>query len=160
MKHLIAPLAFLALTACQAGYDTYKGPSVPTIKTQPATTAECPTGGYELLIDGKLSLLCNGTIGQTGPSGHTGATGATGHTGATGAAGNPGTTIQVVKFCPQTQQYPNVFPELGFIIGGKIYAVFSVNGGYLTELPPGAYNSNAVGSNCNFTVTATGTITH
>jgi hypothetical protein len=39
-------------------------------------------------------------------------------------------------------------------INNSIYAVFSVNGGYLAEIVPGIYSSNAVGSACDFTVVA------
>lgn len=87
-----------------------------------------------------------GIPGPQGPSGNTGAT------GISGAAGTNGTVITIIQFCPGVETYPSVFPEVGLCINNKIYAVYSKNDGFLTEVVPGAYNSNAVGSNCNFTV--------
>jgi hypothetical protein len=71
-----------------------------------------------------------------------------------------GTIIQPVQFCPGTPNYPAVFPEVGFKINNQIYAVYSLNNGFLTLLTPGYYSSNAVGSACNFTVNTDGTITN
>lgn len=94
-----------------------------------------------------LSFLFLGACGQTqvdpipGP------------TGATGPAGANGTAITVVQFCAGvTPSYPSTFPETGLCINGNIYAVYSANDGFLTEIVPGAYNSNAIGSSCSFTV--------
>lgn len=73
-----------------------------------------------------------------------------GHDGTNGA---PGTTISSVQFCPGSiATYPTTFPEIGFCIEGNLYAVYSANDGFLTEIPPGQYLSNAIGSSCNFTV--------
>jgi hypothetical protein len=72
--------------------------------------------------------------------------------GAQGQAGANGTTISSVQFCPGVPSYPSTFPEVGFCIDNNLYAVYSYNNGFLTLIPPGYYNSNAVGSNCNFTV--------
>ena len=64
-----------------------------------------------------------------------------------------GASLTPVQFCPNVMpSYPTIFPEVGFCIAGSIYAVYSANDGFLTELPPGAYNSNAIGSDCNFTI--------
>lgn len=92
------------------------------------------------------AYICDGTDG--GP----GAEGPRGQTGATGAAG---TQVGIVQFCPGGgTNYPVTFPEVGFCINGNIYAVYSANDGFLTEVTPGAYSSNAVGSACNFTLLA------
>lgn len=58
----------------------------------------------------------------------------------------------MVQFCPGTAVYPSSFPEVGICLNNQIYAVYSVNSGFLTLIPPGNYSSNAVGSSCNFTV--------
>lgn len=72
-----------------------------------------------------------------------------GQKGDTGAAGLPGSDIQIVQFCPNVSPtYPSIFPEVGFCIDNKLYAVYSANDGFLTEVTPGAYLSNAVGSVC------------
>jgi len=65
-----------------------------------------------------------------------------------------GTQLQIVQFCPGTTNYPNEFNEIGICVDNNLYANYSLNNGFLTLVPPGYYNSNAVGSNCNFTVTS------
>lgn len=71
-----------------------------------------------------------------------------------------GTLITPVQFCPETPVYPSVFPEVGFVMHGKIYAVYSTNDGFLTLLMPGRYTSNAVGSRCDFTINSDYTISY
>lgn len=84
-----------------------------------------------------------------------------GQPGSTGPAGANGTAIVPIQFCPgSTPAYPSNFPEYGLLINGQIYAVYSLNDGFLTWLPPGVYSSNAVGSSCTFTVNIDGTITN
>ena len=73
--------------------------------------------------------------------------------GEDGEEGRAGTVVAPVKFCPHDAPvYPSKFPEVGFCIDNKLYAVYSANGGFMTEIPPGTYNSNAVGSSCTFVV--------
>lgn len=62
------------------------------------------------------------------------------------------TIISEVQFCPGTTSYPNEFNEIGFCINNQLYAVYSYSNGFLSLIPPGYYNSNAIGSNCNFEV--------
>lgn len=110
----------------------------------------CPDGSNSLVLNGTNGS--NGTNGTNGTDGTNGADGSDGATGAPGAAGTPGTVVTSVQFCPGTNSYPSTFPEIGFCIDNSLYAVYSANDGFLTELSPGAYNSNAIGSSCNFTV--------
>jgi hypothetical protein len=77
-----------------------------------------------------------------------------------GTNGIDGTLITAVQFCSGTGVYPSVFPEVGFVIGGHLYAVYSANGGYLFEVLPGRYSSNAIGNSCSFTVNADLTVSH
>lgn len=78
-----------------------------------------------------------------------------------GSNGTPGTVLTPIQFCPNVvPTFPTVFPEVGFLISGSIYAVYSANDGFLTVIPPGTYTSNAVGSACNFTVNANGTVSN
>jgi hypothetical protein len=64
-----------------------------------------------------------------------------------------GVTFQSIQFCPNvTPSYPTTFPEVGFCINNLLYAVYSANDGFLTMIPPGYYDSNAIGSSCSFTV--------
>lgn len=70
-----------------------------------------------------------------------------------------GTVIKSVQFCPGTPSYPAVFPEVGFMIGGKLYAVYSQNGGFLALITPGTYYSNGINNSCTFTVNADYSIT-
>jgi len=85
-----------------------------------------------------------------------GAAGADGLTivGPQGPQGVPGTSVTVVKLCPGNTVYPTVFVEIAFCISSKLYATYSTHGGFSTEIPPGRYSSNAVGSRCAFTVHA------
>lgn len=61
-------------------------------------------------------------------------------------------SVSVVVLCPGTTLYPGTFVEVGFCIDGKLYATYSANGGFSTEIPPGTYSSNGIGSSCTFTV--------
>jgi hypothetical protein len=114
-------------------------------------------------------------VGPSGPQGSPGVVGAAGAactvtqdaTGATvvcgessvhldngtnGLNGSDGTEITVVQLCPGTTTYPSIFVEVAFCIDNKLYATYSTHGGFSTEIPPGTYSSNAVGSSCTFTV--------
>lgn len=117
------------------------GQSCTAFKTGTVTTLLCPGSAPVAINDGVA-----GTPGTNG---------------APGVAGTPGTVITPVKFCAGvTAVYPSTFPEYGLIIGGVMYGVYSQNSGFLAALPPGTYNSNAVGSNCNFIINADNTITN
>lgn len=92
-----------------------------------------------------------------GPKGDPGLNGQDGAIGTTGPQGNPGvdaTPVTIVKLCPGSTIYPSTFVEVAFCINNKLYAVYSTNGGFESEIPPGSYNSNGVNSTCTFTVTS------
>lgn len=73
--------------------------------------------------------------------------------GENGEAGTPGTTIKAIQFCPNvTPEYPSSFPESGLCIGGNMWGVFSENGGFWAELPPGEYSSDGINASCTFTI--------
>jgi hypothetical protein len=95
-----------------------------------------------------------GPVGAAGPKGDAGVQG---QQGEQGVDASPVTTVQ---FCPGTTTYPSAFLEIGLRIGNKLIAVYSANNGFLVELPPGRYSSNAIGSRCNFTVNADLSITN
>lgn len=80
--------------------------------------------------------------------------GPAGKDGVNGKDGAPGTQITVVQLCPGTTTYPSTFVEVAFCINDKLYAVYSANNGFETEIVPGAYSSNAIGSTCSFVVEA------
>ena len=84
--------------------------------------------------------------------GEQGLPGATGSTGAQGPAGADGKEATVVQLCPGATVYPTVFVEVALCINNRLYAVYSANGGFLSEIVPGDYSSNAIGSACNLTV--------
>jgi hypothetical protein len=65
-----------------------------------------------------------------------------------------GTVITIVQFCPGDTNYPSEFDEIGFCINNNIYAVYSVNDGFLSLVPPGVYSSNGIDASCTFTITA------
>lgn len=64
----------------------------------------------------------------------------------------PADEITVIKLCPGTTTYPGVFVEVALCLENKLYAVYSANNGFLVELVPGHYSSNAIGSACSLTV--------
>ncbi len=84
--------------------------------------------------------------GPAGPQGNSGPA------GANGLPGINGTSVTVVKLCPGTTVYPSKFVEVAFCIGNKLYATYSANGGFSTEIPPGSYGSNGINASCNFVV--------
>lgn len=112
-----------------------------------------------------LSIMCmlygcakpkDGAPGAAGPQGAQGSTGGVGTAGPAGAAGSsgaPGTQMTFVQFCPGfTQSYPSTFAEYGICVSGVMYGVYSANGGFLAELPPGRYISNGINATCAFTL--------
>jgi hypothetical protein len=116
--------------------------------TAVSSPVAAPNGGSLLsCTDGTSALVLNG------------AKGATGNTGSQGTPGVAGTLVKPIQFCPGTSSYSSKFVEYGFLIDDKIYAVYSLNDGFLTWIPPGAYYSNGINSSCNFTVNTNGTIT-
>lgn len=93
---------FMLCCACDAGLvppaNPTAGATAPTVETAPATSAQCPNGGTDIIVtssDGTVKnvLVCdggNGSNGADGTQGQNGATGAQGQTGATGAQGAQG----------------------------------------------------------------------
>jgi len=120
------------------------GSSVSFTET-PATASECPTGGVDITLDQSTGVsttsICNGAIGATGA------------TGAAGQNGTNATPITFVQFCSGfTPSYPNTFPEYGLCVNNVMYGVYSANGGFLAELPPGEYSSDGINASCTFTI--------
>lgn len=110
----------------------------------------------QIVIGLILGVMVSG-CGRDGAQGIQGSAGSNGQTivgaaGAQGVPGTPGTSITVIKFCPGATVYPSKFVEVGFCIGGKLYAVYSQNGGFESEIPPGSYGSNGINASCNFSV--------
>lgn len=130
-KFIIVSLIFIN-SAC-ANYDQTGPRGAPGGN---CTVSNVTGGSLVSCPDGTQTFVSNGLIGPVGP------------------AGSPGTLLTPVQFCPNvTPNYPSTFPEYGFCIEGKLYGVYSTNGGFLALLPDGTYNSNAVGSSCTFTIT-------
>jgi hypothetical protein len=161
MKLILLALAVAGLAGCGRriiqGPQGLQGlPGLPGVglvaTTIPATLAQCPAGGSILITaldnaqtgvwnsqDSQQSstLICNGVAGAVG---------------LTGASGTNATPISIVQLCPGAPIYPSVFMETALCIDGKLEGVYSANGGFLTTLNDGSYNSNAIGSTCNLTV--------
>lgn len=107
----------------------------------------------------KYLILLLGIAGCMPP----GLDGRNGNDGATGAPGRDGVDavpVRVVQLCPGTTNYPTVFVEIALCIENELWGVYSANGGFLTKLPPGAYQSNAIGSACNLTVLSNCEVNH
>lgn len=129
-------IGMLALTACGRGPTGYNGRDG---------------------VDGKDGSSCSVTALAIGPSAPNGGavincTDGTSSVILNGAPGAPGTAYTTVKLCPGNTAYPSRFVEIAIRTQDKLIAVYSANGGFLTELPPGYYTSNGVGSACNFRV--------
>lgn len=78
--------------------------------------------------------------------------GCEGKKGDVGAPGSDANLVTPIQLCPGVTTYPSAFIEVAVCIDDQLYGVYSSLDGFLTKLPPGAYVSNAIGSNCNFTV--------
>lgn len=113
-----------------------------------APTAACANGGYEVIISRDFEntkiwnsddifqtmfTVCNGT---------------------NGTAGTDAVIQPPVQLCPNngTTTYASTFNEVAFCFNDKLYGVYSANDGFMSELPPGAYTSNGIGSSCTFTI--------
>lgn len=143
-KRLIANLALstivlIAVGACNGlvGQNSNDG-STPVVKSRPASPEECLIGGVVITVNDKTTTICDGSNGVIGP---------------TGPTGSPGTIITLIPFCPGVTVYPSTFLEYGLCVSGVMYGVYSYANGFLAMLPNGNYQSNAVGSQCNFTIT-------
>lgn len=128
------------------------GPTGPTGDTgangQDGATGPAGTNG----VDGQDGS--NGTDGANGVDGTDGINGVAGQQGPQGAPGIDANPITVVTLCPAVTTYPGTFTEVAFCIQGKLYATYSANGGFSTEIPPGTYSSNGINSSCTFVVAA------
>lgn len=155
---IILILTIFIVTACDNWHNTEEG-----YMTPPCSTSQSPAGATINCPDGSSSFISNGVVGPAGATGAIGVTGPVGDRGPAGldgTNGSNGTEITIVQFCPGTPSYPSTFPEIGFVINGGIYAVYSANDGFMTYLPPGLYQSNAIGSSCTFTINADGSVSH
>lgn len=129
------------LTACGQG---------PVLVTKPTPcTVTAVSGGSQVACpDGTTSFIASGLAGAPGISG------SDGRDGTNGTNGQDATPITMVQFCDNsfTPTYPSVFPEFGLCVGGKMYGVYSTNGGFWALLPPGTYSSDGVNASCTFTI--------
>ena len=128
-----------------AGSNGINGTSC-TVTSVPANDV-APNGGSLITCpDGTSSLVLNGSSGTNGTN---------------GSNGTNGTVVSPIQFCSGTGSYASAtFPEVGFCIGGNLYAVYSTNGGFLTEVLPGNWYSDGINSSCSFTVAANCVVTH
>lgn len=126
----------------------------------PITDAHCVNGGQLILTaqdnartgfwqanDHQLSssIICNGANGTNGVN---------------GLDGTDATPVTIVKLCPGVSTYPSVFIESAICLNNKLYGVYSANSGFLTEILPGNWSSNAIGSSCNLTVSVNCVVSH
>jgi hypothetical protein len=135
---LLVVFSYLLLAAC--GQPTQGPPgkdgSSCSVQTIQANTVLLNGGSLIQCTDGTSNLVSNGMNGS------------------------PGTVVAPLQFCPGTPSYPSKFIEVGFIINGSVYAVYSQNGGFMTLIPPGNYTSDGIGSSCNFTLNSNNTVTN
>ena len=108
---------------------------------------------FVLMFIGCGSL--KGRDGAQGQQGDTGAQGIPGPAGSPGPQGSPGvngTSPQIVQLCQGTTSYPGTFCEIAFCYNGSLYGTYSANGGFSSELPAGAYNSDGINCSCTVTI--------
>lgn len=103
-----------------------------------------------LLVAGLIA--CAPVKGEKGDDGQVGAPGHDGSDGKDGQDGEDANPVTTVKLCPGESTYPSKFVEIALCIDGRLFAVYSKNGGFLTEIPPGTYSSKGIGSRCNLKV--------
>lgn len=153
MKYLLAIYAGLILALLLSGcspqpVDFDKATqNCKVTKQSGQTIVICPDGSQETIEDGKDGQSI------TGPKGDTGLKGDKGDKGDQGDAGSNGTSVTMVRLCPGTPNY-GTFIEVAFCINNKLYATYSANGGFSTEIFPGFYASNGINSSCAFEVQA------
>ncbi len=137
MKNLLVlTIVSLGLTGCGKVMQSDEFAPANPISSVPATSSQCPNGGYVVTIENTADVICNGVNGQPGqsivgpqgPAGQTGATGAqgpqgvagqTGATGATGAQGPAGATGQTGATGATGAQGPAGAPGIGQTPGLK-----------------------------------------
>jgi len=119
MKRFMLSSIFVALCACGGGEGV-------DISQRPATSAECPTGGSTLVVDGDAVPVCNGengvdgddgapgTSGEDGVDGQNGADGRTGTNGTNGSSAAPPGLVEETVFCSATSVDPAPFRSVTY----------------------------------------------
>lgn len=141
-----------------------------SIITAPAGPTQCAAGGTVLTVGTTVTIVCNGLSGTNGSDGSscstqalatgalisctngTSAYIANGAVGPAGASAPPSSSVTIVALCGGATVYPVNFVEVGICLNNKLYGVYSENSGFMTEIVPGAYHSNAHGNSCNLNV--------
>jgi hypothetical protein len=130
-------LVMVLLIACQ-GPQGPAGPQGPTgqgctVSTLNAGSLGAPNGGALVsCANGTQAMILNGTNGTNGTN---------------------GSIITPVQFCTNSvTTYPSTFAEVGFCINGTLYAVYSANGGFETQVVSGEYGSDGINASCDFSV--------
>lgn len=154
MKQYTVLLLALALTACandifrdgKNGAKGAKGDKGDAGSSCSVMNLTDGTGAVISCQDGTSVFIANGSKGDKGDKGDTGA---------------DAIPVQMIQFCPNVIGGAPNFPEQGFKIGNKIYAVYSANGkASLAELYPGTYTTTAPGINCTFTIGVNGSVSN
>lgn len=120
------------------------------------SVAATPTGAVISCEDGTSAVINNGTDGVDGVDGQNGADGVNGQDGQDGQNGADGadgqdSIVEVINPCGVEGGFEEVLFRLS---NGKVYALyFSGSLSFLTELPPGNYQTTD-SYNCAFTVHA------
>lgn len=137
------PQGLTGTTGAQGLRGTDGSPGLGCSVTSIQASDVAPAGGSLIQCgDGTQSLVLDGTNGLDGQD------------------GTPGTVVTPIQFCPGAGSYPDTFPEVGFCLGGNLYAVYSANGGFLTEVLPGTWSSDGINASCTFTVAPSCVVTN
>lgn len=146
MKSVVLIITAFILSACQITGDS--GPQGPRGIPGPGGTNGI--NGHDGATGPAGSNGTNGSDGATGPAGVNGVDGVNGTNGHDGVDATP---ITIVQFCQGiTPAYPSTFPEIGLCLQGKLYGVYSTNGGFMVYISDGSYISHGLNADCTFVV--------
>ncbi len=150
MRYLIGVISLILLFSCGKIPPT---PTCTTTQLSKGVEIDCPGNAPVTILNGP-----QGPTGASGATGDIGPQGTAGINGTNGLVGIPGTIITPIQLCDSSfvPMYPSSFPEYALCISNNgvssLYGVYSANGGFLAELPPGQYTSNGVNASCTFTI--------
>lgn len=149
-------ISCLMIAGCQDRIHYYAGvkgdPGMPGQDGTGCSVQQLTTGALITCSDATSAYIANGSQGPQGVQGISGPTGPMGPIGLPGADAPPTGGVVVVPLCGGVTTYPINFVEVALCINNKLYAVYSENNGFMTEIVPGAYFSNAHGNTCTLTV--------
>ncbi len=166
-------IACLMIAGCQDRVHFMSGikgdPGAPGQDGSSCSVQQITTGAIITCTDSTSAYIANGSQGPAGLDGKDGLDGlqgVQGPTGPMGPIGQPGVsapttgTVTVVPLCGGITVYPVNFVEVALCINSRLYAVYSEHDGFMAEIVPGVYASNAHGNSCTLIVGTNCQVSH